>query len=45
MARKITYDCIAGEACVDDCFNEATSAGAGIYVIEDFFFCTVICFV
>ena len=34
MALKITYDCIACAACVDDCPNQAISEGPGIYVID-----------
>ena len=34
MALKITYDCIACAACVEDCPNQAISEGPGIYVID-----------
>lgn len=34
MALKITYDCIACAACVDDCLQQAISEGPGIYVID-----------
>ncbi|MBI4455312.1 MAG: YfhL family 4Fe-4S dicluster ferredoxin [Acidobacteria bacterium] len=34
MALKITMDCIACAACVEDCANQAISEGPGIYVID-----------
>lgn len=34
MAYKITYDCIACSACVEDCSNQAISEGPGIYQID-----------
>ena len=34
MALKITYDCIACAACVDDCPNQAISKQPDIYVID-----------
>ena len=34
MALKITYDCIACGACVEDCPHHAISFGPGIYVID-----------
>ena len=34
MALRITYDCIACAACVEDCANHAISEGPGIYVID-----------
>lgn len=34
MALKITCECIACAACVDDCDNQAISEGQGIYVID-----------
>lgn len=34
MALKITYDCIACAACVEDCPNAAISEGPGIHVID-----------
>lgn len=34
MALKITYDCIACAACVEDCSNQAISEGPGIFVID-----------
>jgi len=34
LALKITYDCIACAACVDDCPNQAISEGPGIFVID-----------
>ncbi|MBI4454343.1 MAG: YfhL family 4Fe-4S dicluster ferredoxin [Acidobacteria bacterium] len=34
MALKITCDCIACAACVEDCPNGAISEGPGIYVID-----------
>lgn len=34
MALRITYDCIACAACVEDCPNHAISEGPGIYQID-----------
>jgi len=34
VALKITYDCIACAACVEDCPNQAISEGPGVYVID-----------
>jgi ferredoxin len=34
MAHKITEDCLACGACVDECPNEAISEGDDIYVID-----------
>ena len=34
MAYKITEDCIACAACVEDCSNHAISEGSGYYVID-----------
>ncbi len=34
MALKITNDCIACAACVEDCGNQAISEGPGIFIID-----------